>query len=126
MTNPRPSRSDVDAYDAEWQKAMGAGDIAALRRLLLPDAVVVHHDGRVETGLGYLDRNEQGGGARIIAFAMAEGQTIRFHDTVVITGKMDSTVAHGEQRRPLSATVTRTWVRADTGWSLVALASSGH
>lgn len=125
MTEP-PPQSDVGVYDAEWQRAMAAADVAALRKLLLPDAVVVHHDGRSETGLDYLDRNERGGGARIVAFAMTEGQTIRVHDTVVITGEMNATVARGEERRPLSATVTRTWVRVDTGWNLVALASSGH
>jgi hypothetical protein len=57
---------------------------------------------------------------------MTEGRAIWFDDTVVITGKMEATVVRGDERRPLVASVTRTWVRENTGWSLVALASSGH
>jgi ketosteroid isomerase-like protein len=117
---------NADAYDHDWQKAMGEGDRAALRRLLRPDAIVVHHDGRFETGSAYLDRNEQGTGPRIVAFAMTEGQAIRFESTVVITGKMEATVVRGDERRPLVGSVTRTWVRESGGWSLAALATSGH
>jgi ketosteroid isomerase-like protein len=126
MTDAPLVASNADAYDHDWQEAMAAGDIAALRRLLRPDAIVVHHDGRFETGSTYLDRNEEGAGPRIVAFAMTEGRAIWFDDTVVITGKMEATVVRGDERRPLVASVTRTWVRENTGWSLVALASSGH
>lgn len=126
MTDPSPVRSDAAAYDNQWQKAMGAGDITTLRTLLRPDAVVVHHDGRSETGRAYLDRNEQSDGPRIVEFAMTPGPTLQFEHAVVMTGKMEAIVARGEERRPLTATVTRTWVRESPGWSLVATASSGH
>jgi ketosteroid isomerase-like protein len=131
MTHASPLRAggaggDVEEYDHKWREAMGAGDVTALRGLLRPDAIVVHHDGRVETGQVYLDRNAQGDGPRIVAFAMTEERAVRSGDTVVATGKMDATVARGEERHPLVATVTRTWVREGSGWSIVALASSGH
>ncbi|MBY8338555.1 nuclear transport factor 2 family protein [Streptomyces spinosirectus] len=129
MTDASSVPNEVAAYDDAWQKAMGAGDIATLRKLLRPDAVVVHHDGRFETGRAYLDRNEQSDGPRIVEFTMTEGPSLHFDHTAVITGKMQATVARGNQRRPLVASVTRTWVRdrsADgSGWSLVATASSG-
>jgi hypothetical protein len=126
MTDVSSVQSEAAAYDAAWQQAMGAGDIAALRKLLRPDAIVVHHDGRFETGRAYLDRSERSDGPRIVEFAMTPGPTLRFDHTVVMTGKMEATVARGDERRPLVASVTRTWVRESSGWGLVATASSGH
>jgi ketosteroid isomerase-like protein len=126
MNDASQARTDAEAYDAEWQKAMGAGDIVALRGLVRPDALFVHQDGRFETGRAYLDRTEQGAGPRIVEFALAAGLAVRLGDTVVLTGKVQATVAQGEERRPLAGSVTRTWAREGSRWNLVATVSSGR
>ena len=111
------------AIDASWNSLRLASDVEGLGRLLRDDWVLTHSDGRVQDKADYLRELS----SRTRANQAIENQDVEIRvdgDTAVVTGT--SVQAGTSNGQPWSGRFrfTRTWVRRDGGWRMLASHSS--
>ena len=122
-----PALAETDAellaLDATWNELRMKPDVAGLDRILADDWMLTHSDGRVQYKADYLDelrtstRRNQGIGNEDL-------RVRRYGDTMVVTGaSVQSGISNGQ---PWSGRFrfTRTWVKRDGAWIMVASHSS--
>lgn len=111
------------ARDSLWNSARLRGDTAALRPILADDWMLTHSDGRVQHKRDYLD--ELGSGRRSNAQVVNRGVTVRMYGSVaVVTGISEQSGVSNGQPWSGRFRFTRTWVRRDGAWLMVASHSS--
>lgn len=116
-------RQSLLAIDASWNSLRLESDVEGLERLLCDDWLLTHSDGRVQDKADYLRELS----SRTRANQVIENQNveIRLHgDTAVVTGT--SVQAGTRNGQPWSGRFrfTRTWVRRDGNWWMLASHSS--
>ncbi|GAA5072931.1 nuclear transport factor 2 family protein [Lysobacter panacisoli] len=117
------SDAELLALDATWNDLRMKPDVDGLDRLLADDWMLTHSDGRVQYKADYLDelrtstRRNQGIGNDDL-------RVRRYGDTMVVTGtSVQSGISNGQ---PWSGRFrfTRTWIKRDGQWRMVASHSS--
>lgn len=117
------SDAELLALDATWNELRMKPDVEGLDRLLADDWMLTHSDGRVQYKADYLDelrisaRRNQGIGNEDL-------RVRRYGDTMVVTGtSVQSGISNGQ---PWSGRFrfTRTWIKRDGQWRMVASHSS--
>ncbi len=111
------------AIDASWNSLRLESDVEGLERLLCDDWLLTHSDGRVQDKADYLRELS----SRTRANQAIENQEVevRLHgDTAVVTGT--SVQAGTRNGQPWSGRFrfTRTWIRRDGEWRMLASHSS--
>ena len=115
--------AELLALDATWNELRMKPDVAGLDRIRADDWMLTHSDGRVQYKADYLDelrtsaRRNQGIGNEDL-------RVRRYGDTMVVTGaSVQSGISNGQ---PWSGRFrfTRTWVKRDGAWIMVASHSS--
>lgn len=107
--------------DAEtrWAKAIQSADAAALDKLLAPDLVYVHSDGRVENKAQYAGSLTSG--AQKYHSVDYESMQVRaYGNTGVVHGRVRVQAEGGGQRRSLYLSWLHVWVKQRQDWRLVA------
>ncbi|KAF1714969.1 hypothetical protein CSC74_15160 [Pseudoxanthomonas yeongjuensis] len=120
--------SDADkqallAIDASWNSLRLESDVEGLERLLGDDWLLTHSDGRVQDKAGYL--KELSSRTRANQAIGNQDVEVRLHgDTAVVTGT--SVQAGTSNGQPWSGRFrfTRTWIRRDGEWRMLASHSS--
>ena len=111
------------ARDASWNALRQRADVDALERLIAPDFVLVHSDGRVQYKADYLA--ELRSRKRVNGPILNQDVRIReYGTTAVVTGvSVQSAVSDG---KPWSGRFrfTRVWVKQGGDWVLVSSHSS--
>lgn len=109
--------------DASWNSLRLESDVEGLGRLLCDDWLLTHSDGRVQDKTGYL--HELSSRTRANQAIGNQDLEVRLHgDTAVVTGT--SVQAGTRNGQPWSGRFrfTRTWIRRDGGWRMLASHSS--
>ncbi|MBQ5950077.1 nuclear transport factor 2 family protein [Massilia sp. ST3] len=111
------------ARDASWNTLRQQADVDALERLIAPDFVLVHSDGRVQRKADYLAelRSRQ----RVNGPIVNQDVTIREYGAVAVVNgvSVQSAVSNG---KPWSGRFrfTRVWLKQGGDWVLVSSHSS--
>ena len=111
------------AIDASWNSLRLEADVEGLERLLGDDWLLTHSDGRVQDKAGYL--RELSGRSRVNQVIENQDVELRLHgDTAVVTGT--SVQAGTRDGQPWNGRFrfTRTWIRRDGEWRMLASHSS--
>ncbi|MBX3173329.1 MAG: nuclear transport factor 2 family protein [Gemmatimonadaceae bacterium] len=115
------------ARDSAWNQLRLSGDAAGLEALLAADWVLTHSDGRQQDRRAYLDELRRGaGGGRVNTVIRNEDVVVRQHgDVAVITGTSVQ-AGTGADGQPFSGRFrfTRTWLRHEGAWVMLASHSS--
>ena len=122
----RASDADKEALqkiDASWNSLRLESDVAGLERLLCDDWLLTHSDGRVQDKADYLGELSR----RTRANQAIGNQEVEIRlqgDTAVVTGT--SVQAGTRNGQPWSGRFrfTRTWIRREGGWRMLASHSS--
>lgn len=115
------------ATDASWNSLRLEPDVEGLDRLLCDDWLPTHSDGRVQDKAGYL--RELSSRTRANQAIENQGVEVRLQgDTAVVTGtSVQARTSNGQPwsgRFHSTRTSTRTWIRRDGGWRMLASHSS--
>jgi len=109
--------------DATWNSLRLKPDVEGLERLLRDDWLLTHSDGRVQDKADYL--RELSSRTRANQAIENQNMEVRLHgDTAVVTGtSAQAGIGHGQ---PWSGRFrfTRTWIRRDGAWRMLASHSS--
>jgi uncharacterized protein (TIGR02246 family) len=109
----------VRAMDSSWSKAVTAVDLAALDKMLAPDLIYTHSDGRVDTKQSYVDSLKSG--AMKYASAEQELVTVRVYgNAAIVTEKVKAVAVTNGNSRPLNLSVLRFYTKRDGAWQLTA------
>ncbi|WP_056269749.1 MULTISPECIES: nuclear transport factor 2 family protein [unclassified Roseateles] len=113
----------LSSADASWNELRLKSDVAGLDRLLAPDWLLTHSDGRVQDKRDYL--GELASRGRTNQVILNEDVVVRgYGNTAVVTGvSVQSGVSQGT---PWSGRFrfTRVWVLVDNSWKMVSSHSS--
>jgi ketosteroid isomerase-like protein len=112
---------EIERLDAEYQRAVAAGDTATVDRLLLDDFVLITSSGRISRKPDVLA--EVGGVDTSFEINVSRDVQVRVRgDTAIVTAVLHQKGVY--QGKPFDSTVryTDTWVRDARGWRQL----SGH
>ena len=113
----------VLALEAERGRAMVAGDLAVLDRILAADAIYTHSNGRAETKREFIDAIRSGG-RKYVRMTSSGLHVRRAGDAVVVTGNADGEVVAGGATIPLALIYTAVYAETGGSWKLVAYEST--
>jgi hypothetical protein len=125
MTKENDDIAAVAAADARRYQAMIDGDAAPLEALLHERFYYTHFSGWSEGKASYIERI-RAGKVTYSNVRTANVVTDLYGDTAVMHGRlwMDVFVIDEQRNVPIDNQFTAVWVRRDTGWLLVAWAST--
>ena len=109
----------LQAIDASWNQLRLKPDVEGLDRLLCDDWLSTHSDGRVQDKAGYLRELSN----RSRANQAIENQDVEVRlegDTAVVTGTSVQAGTRNGQAWSGRFRFTRTWVRREGGWRMLA------
>lgn len=108
-------------------RAMEAGDLVALDRLLAPDCLYVHSNGTTQTRSEFLAALKSGA-LKYLSIRPATPPQVRLcgDDCAIVTGPTQVEVARADGTRlSLALVVTAVYALADGRWQLVSYQSTG-
>ena len=116
-------RTNLQSVDAAWNSLRLAGDVQGLGQLLDPQWVLTHSDGRVQYRQDYLD--DLARRTRTNSDIINEDVEYRLlGQTAVVTGTSVQSGISGGTPWSGRFRFTRTWVRQEGRWTLLASHSS--
>ena len=123
MSNGNDIKATIKALDGERMRAMVAGDLETLGRILSDDMTYVHTSAAVDTKSSIM---ESIGNGNLSYRKMAPRNVlVRVCGyTAVITGEADVEVTSGGKDLTFSLRFTDVYVSGDAGWQMVAWQST--
>jgi ketosteroid isomerase-like protein len=111
---------DMTVGDAERarREAMIAADVGVLDGLFADDLQWVHGTARVETKAGLLEAIRTGS-TRYLSIDVADEQSRRFGEVVLLSGVVMMKLEIGGEDRDVRSRFTMVWHRTGSGWQLV-------
>ena len=116
-------RETIEALDAERMRAMVAGDLDILARILADNMTYVHTSAAVDTKESIMTSI---GNGNLNYHKMAERNVLvrACGDAAVVTGEADVEVTSGGNDLTFSLRFTDVYVNGDAGWQMVAWQST--
>lgn len=123
MSNGNDIRETIKALDGERMRAMVAGDLDTLERILSDDMTYVHTSAAVDTKSSIM---ESIGNGNLNYHKMAARNVLvrACGDAAVVTGEADVEVTSGGNALTFSLRFTDVYVNGDAGWQMVAWQST--
>lgn len=116
-------RETIKALDGERMRAMVAGDLDTLGRILSDDMTYVHTSAAVDTKQSIME-SIGNGNLNYHKMAARDVQARDFGNTAVLRGQADVEVTSGGNDLTFSLEFTEVYVNGDAGWQMVAWQST--
>jgi ketosteroid isomerase-like protein len=114
----------VTNLDAQRFQAMQKADLGALERLLAPELIYTHSNGKVDTRASFLEAVRSGSLRYVTIDAPEAVGVLTYGDAAVVTGHCRLTVVNAGQEMKVHLRFTDVWARKKGGWQMVAWQST--
>ena len=123
MAESKDVREIIKALDGERMRAMVAGDLETLGRILSDDMTYVHTSAAVDTKSSIME-SIGNGNLNYKKMAARDVRVRDFGDTAVLRGQADVEVTSGGNDLTFSLEFTEVYANGDGGWQMVAWQST--
>ena len=123
MAEGKDVKEIIKALDGERMRAMVAGDLETLGRILSDDMTYVHTSAAVDTKSSIME-SIGNGNLNYKKMAARNVQVRDFGDAAVLRGQADVEVTSGGNDLTFSLEFTEVYANRDAGWQMVAWQST--
>ncbi len=123
MAESKDVKEIIKALDGERMRAMVAGDLETLGRILSDDMTYVHTSAAVDTKSSIIE-SIGNGNLNYKKMAARNVQVRDFGDAAVLRGQADVEVTSGGNELTFSLEFTEVYANGDVGWQMVAWQST--